>query len=132
MINGKYNLKVPLDDGIDITVEAFNFQGGQYKKMADKLLNKFCESAYEERTKDGYSQFFEASTVKIPFGTCPYPAGKNELNNFMIDENGVLPAYVPGGEKWKVDVRFLKGGKILGGYNAYVLVRSEQSLLKGR
>ena len=124
-------MKVPLGDEIDMKIEAFNFQGGQYKKMGDKKLDKFCLSLYQDSFEKPYKQYYDAITVKVPFGTCPYPAGINEINNMMIEEDGFLPKYVPGGEKWRIDVRFLKKGEVLGGYNVYALLRSEESLLKG-
>ena len=128
---GKYNLKVPLDDENDVKVEAYNFQGGQYKKMGDKKLDNFCKSLYQEAVEKPFSQFYEASSFKIPFNTCPFPAGENEVNNLIVDDNGMLPPYIPGGEKWRLDVRYLKQDKVLGGFNVYAMIRNEQSLLKG-
>ena len=112
-------------------VEGFNFQGGQYKKLGEKMFDKFCKSVYDDYIKKTYEDFEAASSLKVPFGTCPLPAGINEVTNLMIEENGLLPPYVPGGEKWRVDVRFLREEVVLGGYNVYALIRNEQSLLKG-
>ena len=131
MVSGKYDLKLSLDDEIDIFVEALNFQGGQYKKMFDKRLDKFCTTLYVDTFKNSYNRFNDASLVKIPFGTCPYPSGKNEINNLMFDDDGLLPPYIPGSEKWKAEIRFLKNEEILGGFNIYAIIRSEQSLMKG-
>lgn len=131
VVTGKYNVKISIDDDIDMTVEAYNLQGGQYKKIVDRKLEKFCQTLYVDTFKGQYARFYEASTVKIPFGTCPYPAGDNEMINMMITDEGQLPAYIPGSEKWRVDIRFLKKEEILGGYNVYGLIRSEQSLMAG-
>ena len=131
MLSGKFTLKIPLDDDIDMLVEAFNFQGGQYKKLGDKTFAKFCASLYNDFFGNIYAKMYEASKVKIPFGTCPYPAGENEFTNLMFTDNGMLPPYIPGGEKWRLDFRFLKNGEVLGGYNAYIIIRSERSLLLG-
>ena len=131
VVSGKYNLKMSLDDEIDIKVEAFNFQGGQYKKMVEKQLNQFCTTLYIDAFKEAHSVFYEASSLQVPFYTCPFPAGENEITNLMIDEKGMLPPYIPGGEKWRIDVRFLKNAEVLGGYNVYGLIRSDESLLKG-
>ena len=131
MVSGKYNLKVPLDDEIDMTIKAFNFQSGQYKKIFEKQLNQFCTTVYIDAFKEPHLSFYDASSFKVPFDTCPFPAGKNEVTNLMVDENGMFPPYIPGGEKWRVDVRFLREEIVLGGYNVYALLRNEQSLLKG-
>ena len=131
VFDGKYDLKVPLDDDIDMKIEAFNFQGGQYKKIGEKRFDKFCASVYDDMTEKQFAKFYAASTLKVPFGTCPFPAGESEITNLMVDDDGILPPYIPGGEKWRADVRFLKKTKILGGFNVYALIRNEQSLLKG-
>lgn len=122
---------MPLDDDIDMTIEAFNFQGGQYKKMLDKRFDKFCKSLYVEVIKGPYAKFYDSSTIKLPFGTCPYPEGKNEITNLIFDDEGMLPPYIPGGEKWRVDLRFVNKEEVFGGYNVYAMIRNEQSLLKG-
>ena len=129
-ISGKFNLKIPLDDDIDIFVEALNFQGGQYKKIFDKRVNKFCTTLYTKTFKEVFDNYYEASLVKTPFGTCPFPAMKNVVTNFLISEDGMLPPYIPGGEKWKIHMRFIKDSEILGGYNLYILLRNEQTMIK--
>ena len=131
VVSGKYNLKTPLDDNIDIFVEAFNFQGGQYKKMADKKIPKICTTLYTEQFERSYALFYEASSVKTPFGTCPFPAGINEITDLMFIDNGMIPPYIPGSEKWRGDIRFIKKGEVLGGYNLYVMLRSKNSLMQG-
>lgn len=120
-----------LDNGIDIFVEAHNFQGGQYKKMGEKKLDKFCDTLYTDTFKEPFNDFYVASTAKIPFGTCPFPAGDNELTNLMFSDNGFLPPYIPGGEKWKIDIGFRQKGVVLGGVNIYAILRNERTLLKG-
>ena len=130
MISGKYNLKLPLDDDIDIFVEALNFQGGQYKKIGDKRLNKFCTTLYTDSFKKVFDDYYEASLVKTPFGTCPFPVMQNEVTNFYISEDGMLPQYIPGGEKWKIHMRFIKDSDVLGGYNIYMLIRNEKTMIK--
>lgn len=53
----------------------------------------------------------------------------NEVHNFNVEDNGTLPPYIPGGEKWRADVRFIQDGVELGGYNLYAIIRSEKKLL---
>lgn len=117
------------DNDLDILVEAYNFQGGQYKKLFDKKLEQFCTTIYMEAYKSYYDKFNSFSSVQVPFGTCPYPIVNNTLTNLLISNEGLLPPYLPGGEKWRMNVRYIKAEEVLGGYNLYVLVRSEQSVL---
>lgn len=124
-------MNVSFDDEFDVLVGAFNFHGGQYKKIGDKTFYKFCKTLYLDKFKEPYSRFYDASSFKVPHKTCPFPAGQNEITNLMFSENGLLPPYVPGGEKWRIDVRFVKNNEILGGLNMYGLLRNEQSLLRG-
>lgn len=50
--------------------------------------------------------------------------------NFHLDNvDDLLPPYMPGGEKWKIEVRFFKDNEMLGGYNFFLIIRSEKSLL---
>ena len=111
--------------------EAYNFQGGQYKKMGEKKLEQLCKSLYVDAYRSIYEKFNDASSNKVPFGTCPYPIVNNTVKNFLVSKSELFPPYVPGGEKWRINVRFLKQNEILGGYNVYALLRNEQSLLKG-
>lgn len=79
-----------------------------------------------------WDKFDESQKISVPWASCPYPAGPNEISNLMVqDFASFLPPYIPGGEKWKVEVRFVKDGVEAGGYNAYGILRSEQSILDG-
>lgn len=107
VVNGKYNLLMSLDDSVDILVEAFNFQGGQYKKIAERKLEKLCKVLYQETIRKSYEDAKKYAHVKIPFGTCPYPAGRNGFTNLMMyDDGSLLPPYMPGGEKWLFTLKF--------------------------
>jgi hypothetical protein len=130
VVNGKFTVKMDLGADIDAIGVGLNFQGNQYKKIFDKRLNNFCESLYHDLYR-GYFEDYQAHTVNpVEWNTCPYPAGENEVKNFLIEDNGnILPPYIPGSEKWKAELRFLKNGEVLGGYNIYAIIRSETSLL---
>lgn len=42
----------------------------------------------------------------------------------MSDEN-ILPAYIPGGsDKWRVDLKYLRGTEVLGGIMVYGKIES--------
>jgi hypothetical protein len=110
-----------------------NYQGNQYKKIFDKTFNKVCASLYLEPQKEYFENYQAHTSNPVPWKTCPYPAGSNEVKNFFIEDfDNFLPPYIPGNEKWKIEVRFLRDEVALGGYNLYGLIRSEKSLLAGK
>lgn len=129
VLNGEYTLHLPLDDSLSLTVSFQNFQGGQYKQVFHRFIPNYCKSLYVEKLKLYYEDFQASLTHPQPWKACPYPPGKNEVHNFVFNDKGHVPPYIPGGEKWRIDVRFIKEKKIMGGYNVYVLVRNEESLL---
>lgn len=130
VLNGKYTIKTGFDDTFSGSGAGLNFQGGQYKKIADKTVDKICATLYNETFREYYENFQASQKNPVPWNTCPYPTGPNEINDYYVEDYGsMLPAYVPGSEKWKLEVRILKEKAILGGYNLYFILRSERSLL---
>lgn len=121
-----------LSDEITMHITALNFQGNQYKMMFEKGLGKFCEALYVDSMKEAYEDVHTYFSTNVPWKTCPYPKGPNEIHDYATSDLSYLtPPYVPGGEKWQFQVRFLKDDQIFGGYNVYGLLRNEQSLLNG-
>ena len=108
-------------------------QGGQYRKIFGTEGGEICTNAYNETFREYYDKFQAAQTIQVPWKTCPYPDGPNEINNFYVEDyGGLLPAYVPGSEKWKVEVMFYENDTVkVGGYNIYMTLRNEKSLLNG-
>jgi hypothetical protein len=129
-LNGKYVLKLSGGDNFDFSIAVHNFNGGQYKKISEKRLYKFCETLYNETFKSSFEEFQSYQKTTIPWKTCPYPAGPNEIINFMVNDYAeYLPPYMPGSEKWKVEVRFYDGEEMMGGYNFYCLLRNMKTLM---
>lgn len=123
-------MKQALGDDVDIHVVGLNQQGGQYKKMGEKALLKFCSSLYQDNIKTIYEDYQAHTSNPVAWDTCPFPAGSNEVFNYALNNpEDVMPPYVPGGEKWKAEFRFSREGEILGGYNIYGIVRNEKSIL---
>jgi hypothetical protein len=132
-LNGKFILKRDLDNEMTLKLAALNFQGNQYKQMFDKDFGKFCDVLYDDKVEDKYNNLHKHFEVKVPWKTCPYPKGPNEITNFMIDDFAdQLPPYLPGSEKWQIQVRFLLSEEVLGGYNVFAIIRTEKSLMNGR
>lgn len=97
--------------------------------MGEKTLKNFCSSLYDVKLKEHYEDYQTHMSKPVAWNTCPYPAGSNEVTNYAISDQSILPAYLPGNEKWKVEMRFLRKDVILGGYNIYAILRDEKSIL---
>lgn len=70
-------------------------QGGQYKKIAEKRVDKLCEVLYEDnKYEEIFNEFQTSSDKPVPFKTCPYPAGTYEMTKLFVEDKGRLPAYV--------------------------------------
>jgi len=125
-------LKRDIGDELIVVLNALNLQGGQYKQIITKNLGKFCDALYEKYPgiEDYFNFFHQHAKVKVPWKTCPYSKGVNDVTNLLVDDIGnMLPPYIPGGEKWKIEVRYFENDVVVGGYNIYATLRSEQSLL---
>lgn len=128
-MNGKFVTKQPLGEDMDMILQFYNLQGGQYKLMLTHRMDNFCKSIYKEEYKATFEDYQAHTTNPVRYNQCPYPASENEVKNFIARDVTVLPPRIPGGEKWRLDTRFYKKGKSLGGHNFYVIFRSQQSFL---
>jgi hypothetical protein len=119
-----------MDNDLEVYMSGLNLQGGQYKLMLEKSFEHFCDTFYMDPHENFYEEYQEHTKNPVPWKTCPYPAGPNEVTNFLFEDNGnLLPPYIPGNEKWKIEVRILREGKVLGGYNIYAILRNVNTLL---
>lgn len=66
-------MKEQLDDSLDFLVIAYNFQGGQYKKIGEKKFKQICKTMYEEQYREQFDDVKKFSNI-FPHGTCPIPA----------------------------------------------------------
>lgn len=131
-MDGSATLKIPIDDTFEAQATAYNLQGNQYKKIADKRIAINCEQLYNESYREHYEDFNKFLKYPIPWKTCPMPNHTNEIKNYFLqDYCDILPPYVPGSEKWKIEARLFKDGVELGGYNWYGILRNERSILAG-
>lgn len=130
-MSGRYTINENLGDDVVVELTALNFQGNTYKYWMTKELGGVCSAIYKDMMKDIFLEYHNHAKVSIPWKTCPYPKGPNELNNLTFAKiEELLPPYIPGNEKWKIEMRFHRDDEELGGYNLYVTVRSEETLLK--
>lgn len=129
-LNGKYELLTSFDDEYTVNMAALNFQGGSYKKIVEKSFGSFCTNVYNESIREYFENFQNYQKYQVPWKSCPYPDGPNEINDYVVEDYGkLLPPYIPGSEKWKIEVRFSKENETIGGYNLYGIIRTEKSLL---
>jgi hypothetical protein len=109
-----------------------NMQGGNYKKTLEGSMNEICKNGYNETFRPYFDNLQSAQTPKVAWKTCPYPANKYELKNFRFEDYGsLLPPYLPGSERWQLQIRYAREGEVYGGFNMYVTMRNKQSLLAG-
>lgn len=129
-MNGKYVVKTAIDNDYTLSVTALNFNNGQYKKIAERSFEKLCSFIYNSTFREYFEEFQASQLYPVQWKTCPYPTGSNEIKNYQLGDLGsVFPPYIPGGEKWKIEIRFLKDEEALGGWNVLDFLRSDQSLL---
>ena len=103
-----------LDDTITVQVAALNYQGNQFKQMFEKELGKLCEVLYVDDFQSVFENLHENSKVKIPWKTCPYPKGPNEIYDYTLAElEKMLPPYVPGSENGNFKFAFFEVKKFL-------------------
>lgn len=129
-MNGNFTIKQALGNDCDGIAYFKNLQGGQYKLMWDYSFKDGCASFYQPAYKSTFEDYQSHTTHPVAYNTCPYPAGTNEVKNYFVrDVQNLLPPYVPGNERWKVEVRVLRKGEVLGGWNFYGMLRNEKSLM---
>lgn len=96
-MNGKYTVKQELGDDVAITFAALNLQGGQYKKMFEKDFDHFCSAMYIDAFQLPFEGYQAHNKNPVPWKTCPFPAGSNEVFNYLaMDTESLLPPYIPG------------------------------------
>lgn len=131
-MNGKFEFKIDMDDSVTIKIFCLNLQGNQYKQMFEKDIGRYCEAMYKEHFESIFNHVQSHFKKVIPWKTCLYPKGKNEITNLYLEgQQEYLPPYIPGSEKWKIQLRAYKDDIELGGYNVYAIVRNENSLMNG-
>lgn len=94
-------------------------------KLGDIKFEKLC--SYLKKDTTFYPDLALHSSIPPQDSfECPsLPAGKYVLKNYLIEENGFLPDYIPGTENWRNEIRFKKNNEIIGGINAYVIIRKK-------
>lgn len=117
-----------------MTCALYNFQAGQFKKYGEKSLTGICKELYNETYQEYFENFQKHQLHPVAWETCPYPKGPNAVKNYVLDDFGkFLPPMLPGSDKWKFEARWLNAAEeIIGGYNAYVIVRNQESILRGK
>lgn len=69
--SGVIQLKIPFDDNLTISFEAFNLAGGQYKKLFGRPMGTGCQVIYENHLENATRKWFSQTNLTITYGTCP-------------------------------------------------------------
>lgn len=95
----------------------------RYTKIGYVKFDKLC--SYLKRDTSFYNNLIRSSNLPSQeMFECPsFPAGKCQLTNYFIEEERLLPQYIPGSENWRMDFRFKKKNVVIGGLNAYVVIK---------
>lgn len=64
-----FTVKQDLGEDIDVYVSGLNFQGGQYKKIMDKTLEKFCSLFYNENHKKLFEDYQSHTSHPVAWKT---------------------------------------------------------------
>lgn len=105
-----------------------NWQGAQYKQTFSKRIDDVCSFVHSEGFRAHVEDVLKHLANPWTYGECPIPKGPNAFINFP-SEDTFLPPYLPGSEKWLVEIKVYEGEDYLGGYKIYFIIRNEQSLL---
>lgn len=112
-----------------VEVEASNLQGGQYKVMLVKNFGPFCDLIWQETVRDEINRYRQHMNLTIEDNQCPFPPLITTLQDYTPKDFGeYLPEYIPGNERWKMKVMFMKNKKIAGSYDVYIILRSKESM----
>lgn len=97
--------------------------------MFNRRVDKICESLYNDVMAEHHKDFLRHITNPWKFGDCPIPTGQYDLVNFVVEDT-FIPPYMPGHERWLVEMKVYEGEELMGGYMVYLILRNEQSLIK--
>lgn len=130
-MNGLWQIKNHLDDSFILSFEAFNFAGGQYKKIFGRSVGPFCELLYEQHVEKEVRRWFAHTNISVPYGTCPLPPQFIYTNDWSPKDAGdYIPPYVPGNERWKVTLWLSKNEETISGFTIYGILRDNQKLIE--
>ncbi|KAG5680644.1 hypothetical protein PVAND_010138 [Polypedilum vanderplanki] len=130
--DGMLRLKRKIDNSLRLGFKAYNMNGGQYKLMFGRLLGSACDQLYEDSMRITLEEFFVTTNLtQWSWGMCPIEGTTGVVKNYAPTTIGDhIPAYVPGSEKWKVELYFAENeSNILGGVIVYASLRTNLSLI---
>lgn len=116
-----------------LSFEAFNLSGGQYKKIFGNIFGPFCDFVYSKNIEKEFKAALAKSNSTTAYGTCPIPPQTFEVIDYAPEGAGdVIPPYMPGNERWKVDLWGTKNGEVVSGFRVYAILRDEQKLFDSK
>lgn len=116
-----------------LSFDAFNLSGGQYKKIFSNNWGPFCDFLYEKSVEKTVKSAFASTNTTMPYGTCPFQRQVIQFNDYaFVDEADFLPPYLPGNERWKLDLFVSKDDVKVTGFRLYAIVRDNQKLFDSK
>ena len=81
-MNGNASLTARIDDTVDVLFVCHNFQGREYRKIADKRFLKVCSTLFVEPYRKAYKSLTDYSDLP-KFGDCDFGAVSISKINFL-------------------------------------------------
>ena len=96
-------------------------------------MGPFCDFIYEKSLEDEVKSAIIKSNSTTLYGTCPLPAQVIMVNDYTpMDAGDLIPAYMPGNERWKLDIWVSKDNEKVSGFRLYAILRDEQKLFDSK
>lgn len=69
----------------------------------------------------------------MAYGTCPIPAQVIQINDYTPSDSGdIIPSYMPGNERWRLDTWIMKDNEKISGVRLYAILRDQQKLFDSK
>ena len=96
-------------------------------------MGHFCDIVYDISFENTARAALAASNSTTPYGTCPVPPQTVYVDEFAPGDAGdAIPPYMPGNERWKLDIWVLKDNEKLSGLRVYAILRDELKLFNSK
>ena len=96
-------------------------------------MGPLCDCTYEKSSEKSVKSALAKSNSTTPYGTCPIPPQVvNVMDYAPVDEGNFLPEYIPGNERWRVDVWLSKDDVKVTGMRIYAIIRDNQKLFDSK
>lgn len=106
-----------------LSFEGFNLSGGQYKKIFETEKTREIE----------IKRFMTYTNATFTYGDKELAPQWVEIKDYDAANVGqFLPNYIPGNERWKVNIWLSENDEIVSGITYYVIIRDDAKLFDSK